>query len=86
MSKTNLLIYAPMPDSASGKTHNWGVTNIGGDRLGLIHWHAPWRRYVFSPNEATLFDAACMTELAEFTMGATEEQKRRAAVRREGQA
>lgn len=31
--------------------------------LGQIKWYAPWRRYVFFPARASLFDASCMREI-----------------------
>lgn len=56
-------------------TSRWRVTNAGADNLGIVKWFAPWRRYVFIASQFTLFDAACMLELAEFCQAKTEEQK-----------
>ena len=37
--------------------------------LGEIRWYAPWRRYVFAPASATLFDADCLGEVRTFIGG-----------------
>jgi hypothetical protein len=34
--------------------------------LGYIVFHAPWRKFVFAPNPETIFDAACLGEVAGF--------------------
>lgn len=51
--------------SKSGLTSTWTVQSPDMN-LGLIYWHAPWRRYVFEPAAETYFDAKCMRELAYF--------------------
>ena len=54
----------------TGKTKVWDVFS-GGDSdigvlLGSVDWYAPWRRYVFEPAFATLFDRNCMMEIVDF--------------------
>lgn len=55
-------------------TREWNVYSSG-QMLGWVKWYSPWRRYVFYPSQQTLFDAACMLELAEFCQGKTEEHQ-----------
>jgi hypothetical protein len=53
--------------SASGKTKRWEVRSRSDDSLlAIISWHAPWRRYVVTPQGHTLFDASCLDEIATF--------------------
>lgn len=56
------------------KTKIWDVTTI--DRAGLlgqVKWFAQWRKYTFFPNNSTLFDFDCLTEIAEFVAKETAE-------------
>lgn len=51
--------------SESGKTKLWLV--IGNDfELGKISFFGKWRKYCFYPNENTLFDNLCLSEIAIF--------------------
>jgi len=34
-----------------------------GNRLGLIKWYGPWRRYAFFPENETLFDTECLNDI-----------------------
>lgn len=34
--------------------------------LGVINWYNAWRRYVFLPHQATLFDRDCLFEVLSF--------------------
>ena len=53
--------------SNTGKTSKIGVGNNSGHKLGIISWYAPWRRYVFSANEANLvFDSKCLKDITAF--------------------
>ena len=54
----------------TGKTKVWDVFS-GDDSdigvlLGSVNWYAPWRRYVFEPAFATLFDRNCMMLIINF--------------------
>jgi hypothetical protein len=50
-----------------GVTRAWFVFPIMGARpIGRVKWHAPWRRYCFFPEADTLYDAACLDEIAGF--------------------
>lgn len=55
------------------KTSVWEVRSIYGVVLGLIAWHDPWRRYVFSPRERRCFDGLCLDEISLFIKTKTQE-------------
>lgn len=57
--------------SESGKTSIWEVKNDGGEYLGKVMWHGPWRKYVFAPGPAALFDNKCMEQIIEFCVEST---------------
>ena len=64
MPKT-LLIFKETRDT--GKTKVWDVLSGGnGLLLGSLRWYPPWRRYVFEPAFATLFDRNCLMEIVDF--------------------
>ena len=52
--------------SKSGLTKIWSVKAIAGTHLGSISWHAPWRRYCFTPATNTIFDQECLTDITTF--------------------
>lgn len=52
--------------SESGKTQLWWVLDRYNNSLGLIKWFGRWRCYAFFPEDQTVFNAACMQELAGF--------------------
>jgi hypothetical protein len=64
MPKPPLLAFKEIRDT--GKTKVWDVFSSNGIRLGSVNWYAPWRRYVFEPAFATLFDRNCLMEIVEF--------------------
>lgn len=41
------------------------IAKQSGIQLGVIKWHAPWRKYCYFPNDATLYDANCMSDIVE---------------------
>lgn len=41
------------------------VRDRAGGELGLIRWYGPWRKYTFEPRADTVFDAACLREIAD---------------------
>ena len=47
------------------------------DSLGIVKWHAPWRRYCTFLNKDTNLDAKCHTELAEFLTMLMDERKKK---------
>lgn len=48
------------------KTDRWLVTNDSNFHLGEVRWHGHWRRYVFAPNDQTVFDSSCLNEIMIF--------------------
>ena len=53
--------------SPSGKTRYWGVrAKDGGITLGEIYWFAAWRKYVFAPEGASVFEEDCLRDIANF--------------------
>lgn len=42
------------------------VLSINGDELGLIKFFPRWRKYVFMPNENTLFDMGCLGDIIDY--------------------
>ena len=67
--KGPFLKFDDCPMMAEGrKTHIWRVASILGDVfLGLVEWYSPWHRYVFSvETSGTIFDSACLNEIANF--------------------
>ncbi len=58
------------------KTKVWGVdASLAGYRLGLIHWHAPWRKYCFFPHRDTIYEQTCLREIAFFIEHETMKRK-----------
>lgn len=50
--------------SPSGKTDIVGVYS-GPTMLGEIRWYPRWRQYAFHPNEGTLYNPECLTDIAQ---------------------
>ena len=48
------------------RTNRWSVNNRNGTSLGVIRYHGAWRRYVFFPADATLFEHTCLRDIATF--------------------
>lgn len=67
MSDVSHLYFEEHGQSASGLTKKWQVcaqrSNV---TLGEIRWYANWRSYVLYPAIGTLFDVACLQEIATF--------------------
>jgi hypothetical protein len=51
--------------SHTGKTSVW-VARCNGVTLGLIKWHSAWRRYTLCPNDQTVWDRNCLTQVIAF--------------------
>jgi len=60
-----MLTFEQISFSASGKTKIFEVKS-GGLILGKISFFGRWRKYCFYPDNDTLFDHLCLTEIAEF--------------------
>lgn len=62
--------------STSGKTLCYEVrSRHDGSLLALVRWYGPWRRYVVMTQRSPIFDAACLTEIADFLTGLMAERK-----------
>lgn len=71
--------FVEMNDS-SRKTKQFYIQNKANltDILGYISFYPQWRKYVFIPNKAitTIFDADCLSEIAEFCKIQTNEWRK----------
>lgn len=48
-------------------THSWLVfPKLSAKPIGTVKWHSPWRRYCFFPDPNTLYDGACLGDIAGF--------------------
>ena len=43
--------------------------------LGQVRWYAQWRQYGFYPEEGTVFEKTCMTEITDFIKNLNVEQR-----------
>lgn len=68
-----------MPQQGGRITQMWRVvTNDGiGNLLGVIRWHAPWRKYAFFPEDGTLFEQDCLQDLSQTLIDKTAEHRSR---------
>ena len=67
--------FLPEPREKGHVTKKWCVVprrdkETGGDaeyvELGIVRWFSSWRRYCFFPSDGSLYDAACLHEIAHF--------------------
>jgi len=62
--------------SKSGKTLAFSVRNRrSSDELGTIHWHGPWRQYVYNPADFTMYSAGCLRDVTVFLKGLNEDHR-----------
>jgi hypothetical protein len=61
------------------KTPTFEVYGANQARLGEIRWYAPWRRFCYYPIIGTLYDAHCLTALAERCASETKAHREAAA-------
>ena len=61
--------------SASGKTDIYNVLNTKDEYLGQIKWNGAWRKYCFYPNENTLWDIKCLSDVCNFINKITNDGK-----------
>ena len=68
--------FVPVAATPSHKTKRWVVRpKDGSNPVGGISWYGPWRRYVFSPAAATVFEEQCLRDIAEFVADQTREHR-----------
>ena len=59
------------------KTFIYDVTSVAnGTYLGRVYFKPQWRKYVFEPNERTLYDAVCLSQIAGFCDAQTDAWRR----------
>jgi len=51
---------------AGQKTPRFSVVTTGPIVLGQVRFYPQWRKFCFFPEELTLFDEACLKDIAEF--------------------
>lgn len=56
------------------KTRLFSVVSAGAV-LGVVKYYSPWGKYCLFPHGQTLWDPACLGEVAEFCRRKTEEQR-----------
>ena len=75
------------PRQAAGElTLWWRIMALDGAFLGRIEWFSRWRKYVFAPLPATVFEEDCLREIAAFCAARTREHRAARAVAKEPQA
>ena len=62
--------------SKSGKTDIYRVMANTDYLLGGIKWYAPWRKYAFFPEVATLYEQDSLRDIAKFIEGKMKEYKK----------
>jgi hypothetical protein len=67
-------IEVPAHHTSRRKTTRWNVFGTEAV-LGQVMWATHWRRYAFFPVPNTVFDAACLREIADFCASQTEHRK-----------
>jgi len=61
---------------AGAKTGKWEVrSRLHGNRLGHIAWFGRWRQYAFFPAADTVFNRACLDDIAGFIRDRMAERK-----------
>jgi hypothetical protein len=70
---TKFLNFTEIKDT--GKTKIVGVGNNAGEKLGLIKWHGPWRKYVFTPITDSIYDVKCLIDIIAFIKELTDQRK-----------
>ena len=54
----------------TGKTYVFAIIAKSDDMfLGTVKWYAPWRKYVFTSDDDTVWDSNCLFEVAGFILG-----------------
>ena len=78
------LVFVLQESDGKRLTDRWHVANRNNaSQLGLVTWHAPWRRFTYQPSGPQVLDAMCMREIAGFCEDQTSRQQRLAKARRE---
>lgn len=61
------------------RTRIYNIYTKGNSRgiffLGQIRWYAQWRQYGFYPEEGTVFEKTCLSDIANFCIDLNQKQK-----------
>lgn len=52
--------------------------DLCGAKLGEIRWYAQWRQYGFYPEEGTVFEKTCLSDIANFCIELNKKQRKKA--------
>jgi len=63
-------------DSKTGLTKIWDIKSNENILLGKVKWFGQWRKYVFFPEDDTIFDNLCLNEIKIFIEEETENHKK----------
>jgi hypothetical protein len=70
------LQFTEVPDAnQEKKTKTFSIQNYARTHLGYVKWPSPWRKYVFLPEDATLYDPECLLDIIKFLEAETTKQK-----------
>jgi hypothetical protein len=70
------ITFEPGPDSPSGKTKTWRIKNKDTDEvIGEIRWAGNFRKYAFYPYPHTMYDNACLADIAYALVLRTEQHR-----------
>ncbi len=73
---SDYVVYFPQTTDRR-KTSRWLIRSVHGAGfcLGHVSWYSPWRRYGFYPSTLTVYDPACLRDIADFCEGRTKDHK-----------
>ena len=78
--ESKYLWFNKQPKKPERKTDLFEVrSKLSGSILGYVHWYSQWRRYVFSPSSATIFDANCLADIQDFIKKLMQERRKNVA-------
>lgn len=77
-TESRFLDIREVPQVNGGVTALFEVRTRAGGQLGVIRWFGPWRRYVYYPYDATLYDPSCLRAIGSFMDAVTLEHKAKA--------
>lgn len=75
MSTAGYIRFLEQDRSESGKTRVWAVESTRGARLGTVKWFGRWRCYAFYPERGTVFEQACLRDIASFCQVTTQDHR-----------
>ncbi len=65
-----------IPIEVFPKTSVYSVNSISSyNRIGIIKWYAPWRRYCYFPEKDTVYSSGCLDDINDFIQQLMKEHK-----------